>query len=217
MRHIATLLPALLLACAPADAVLGGLDADEEALGGGTGGDAGGGPVEGAPGGGDGGGAGGSGDVDPEPSVTLQSGDWVAVGVGTEDDPCEWNGILESYFGIDVASFLPSDFVVEARDGGFRIEAQDYGAQGPIDCEVAGGSFECETQRVSPTTYDLGEYGWAYRIDFFGTVVDEDTLQGEAIVSYPSIDEGTAQTLDYYGIDPSDCTQTYSLAIELAD
>ena len=209
MRNLILCMPAILLACSPADAVLGDTKLDDASGLGGTGG--------GDDGAGDAGDDGGDpGEPEPEPAVQLEAGDWVATAASTEDDPCDWNEVIQEYSGIDVLTLLPSEFEVESEEGRFEIEAQDYGAAGFIECEVdADDRFTCEAQRVTPLAYDLGSYGWTYQIDFSGTVEDERTLRGEAVVAYPSVDRGTADTLDYYGVDLADCTQTYSLVLEL--
>ena len=206
-----SVLPLLFVACAPAEAVLGtGSLADAQSAD--SADPAGGG--DGEPG--DTGDAAGGGDEGPAPAIALRSGDWVAAGAGTEDDPCGWNDLIADNAGIDVLSLLPTDFVVEAEEGRFEIEAQDYGAAGFIECEIdSADRFTCEAQSVSPEAYDLGFYGWTYRIDFRGTVVDEDTLQGEAIVAFPTVDRGTEDVLRSVGIDVADCTQAYSLVLEL--
>lgn len=197
-----------LFACEPVKADLATPDGDGAGLdaGSGTGGD------DGAGGDGSGGDTGG-GTGEPEPATTLESGDWVPTDVDVDDDPCDWNDVLEDFFGISVLEFLPTSFEVDGEEGKFEIEAQDYGARGPIECEIEGDAFTCETQSVAPVLFEMGEAGWVYRIDYSGTVVDEETLRGRAVVSYPSVDRGTEQTFDYYGVDPADCTQVYTLEL----
>ena len=106
---------------------------------------------------------------------------------------------------------------VDGEEGSFEIEAQSYGARGPITCTITEGAFDCEQQEVVPLAFDIGEYGWEYAIDYSGEVVDEQTIRGVAVVSYPGIDETTAYWLDRYGISASDCTQTLELELSWVD
>ena len=114
--------------------------------------------------------------------------------------------------GIPVTDFLPSRFDVEGEESSFTIEAQSYGAQGPIATTIEDGAFTCEQQSVDPTTYDL-KYGWEYAIDFSGEVVDESTIRGEAVVNWPSVDGYTEYYLSEDGYRPSDCPQTVTLEL----
>ena len=152
---------------------------------------------------------------EPEPELTMQSGDWVATDADMVDDPCDFNGFLQNNWGISIASLLPSDFEVEGEEGTFEIEAQSYGARAPIECVIDGDEFTCETQTVYPLYYDLGDYGWVYEIDFSGTAVDDSTLEGRAVVAYTDVDQYTAGAFDYYGVDAASCSQTFSLTLEL--
>lgn len=219
MRALIALSTILFVGCAPSIASIGDKDdtaseLGDEALPGDDGA-----PGTDEPGDGDGsGGEGGGGDTPDEPDpVTLQSGVWVPTGVGVEDDPCDFVGVLSDYMGLDIVDFLPTAFEVSGEADAFRIEAIDYGAQGPIDCEITGDEFECEEQRVSPLFYDLGRFGWEYGITYFGRVDGDDVLRGEAIVRYPSADDGTEFTLEQYGYDLSECTQTFYLEISAKD
>ena len=160
-------------------------------------------------------------DTDPEPVEplpTLSSGEWVPTGAGLEDDPCGWDDILSDYYRVDLFSLLPSSFAVRGEEGTFEIEANDYGAAGDITCTFEDAeSFTCQQQEVTPTTFDLGDYGWRYTVDFFGRIVDEDIIVGEAIVGYPSADDYTNDILSRSGVRLSDCTQTFSLELQLDD
>ena len=126
-------------------------------------------------------------------------------------DPCGWAEILEDYYGSEIGDFLPSSFEVSGEEGVFEIEASSFGARGPITCTIVDDAFTCEQQEVVPLAYDIGEYGWEYAIDYSGTVEDESTLRGIAVVSYPSIDGTTEYWLDRAGIRASDCTQSLEL------
>jgi len=196
------LLPLFLLGCSPVVADVETVDDDVDADGG----------DGAAPG--DSGMGGGSDGSEPEPALAMRSGDWVATDADTVDDPCDFNGFLRDNWGVNITSLLPSDFEVEGEEGAFEIEAQSYGARSPIDCEIDGDEFSCETQVVYPLTYDLGDYGWVYEIDFSGTAVDDSTLEGRAVVAYTGVDDYTAEAFDYYDINPASCTQTFSLTLE---
>ena len=104
--------------------------------------------------------------------------------------------------------------MVSGGDGSFESEADSYGAAGPIRCDINGQDFSCETQSVSPIDYDLGEYGWTYAIGFSGTLFDETSLDGTAMVTFPTISEYVQQGLEYVGVDASQCSQTYALGTE---
>ena len=120
---------------------------------------------------------------------------------------------MDSWWGVDITDFLPSTFDVDGEEGTFEIEAQSYGAQGPITCTIEDGEFDCEQQSVDPTTYDIYEYGWEYAIDFTGEVVDENTIRGEAVVTWPGVDDYTEYYLSEAGLRPSDCPQVVSLEL----
>jgi hypothetical protein len=151
-------------------------------------------------------------EVEP-PELTLASGDWEVSGAALVDDPCDFVGVVEDWWGTDFGELLPSEFEVEGDEGRFDIEAQSYGAQGPISCTITDGSFSCEQQEVDPLTFDLDEYGWSYEIDFSGEVSDENTIRGTAVVSYPSVDDYTEYYLGEAGIRPEDCTQVLELEL----
>jgi hypothetical protein len=207
----------VLVGCAPAVAVVDKTDDGGEAD---TTSTLGGGPEAGPEDEGGGGGeTGGDGttttDDPPEPPPTLASGTWKATAASLEDDPCGWDRILREYYGLDLLDLLPSTFSVEGAEGSFEIRANDYGAARDIECTIGDDDrFTCEEQDVEPTAYDLGRYGWAYEIEFFGTVQSEGLLSAEAIVAYPSADGNTAYYLDQAGIDLDDCTQTFYLELQ---
>lgn len=153
---------------------------------------------------------------EPVETVVVDSGTWVATAAGIEDDPCQFDQLLTTYLRLDILDLLPEEFDVSGEPGAFRIEALGYGAEGPIDCEVEDdGAFRCEDQFVAPLDYSLGDYGWVYQVRFFGEVEDTGRLRGEAVVDYPSTDSQTARVLDAVGLDISECTQTFSLELEL--
>ena len=78
-------------------------------------------------------------------------------------------------------------------------------------------AFACETQSVTPVDYDLGSMGWTYAIDFLGTLNDERSLTGTAKVSFPTVAELLAPVFEAMGVDVSQCTQTFSLSLSVAE
>jgi len=159
-------------------------------------------------------------DVEPEPDPLpqLAAGVWVPAGAELVDDPCEWDGVLQGYFGIETVALLPGGFAVDGEEGTFEIEAVDYGARGPIDCTIdEDGAFGCAAQSVTPEAYGLGSQGWLYAIDFSGQVIDEERIVGTAVVSYPAVDVSTANVLAWYDVQPEDCSQVFELELVLGD
>ena len=77
--------------------------------------------------------------------------------------------------------------------------------------------FNADGVYTSRVFYDIGDYGWVYEIDFAGEVVDEQTIRGTAVVSYPSVDSTTAYWLEYGGIRAEDCDQTLELELSFDD
>jgi len=158
----------------------------------------------------------GEGEADP-PEPTLASGEWAPSDAALTSDPCDWVAVLDEYYDSEILDWLPTEFEVEGEEGSFQIEAQDYGAQGPITCTITDGQFTCEQQDVEPTYADLGYYGWEYEVDFSGEVIDENTIRGTAVVRYPSVDESTAYWLGTAGIESTDCDQTFELELSFDD
>ncbi|MFT4975156.1 MAG: hypothetical protein ACI8S6_001043 [Myxococcota bacterium] len=146
-----------------------------------------------------------------EPQLSLQSGTWVVEEARLAEDPCDWDFVLSNYFGISLMSLLPEEFDIDAEEGAFSIKATDYGAAGTIDCMFEGDSFSCEAQSVAPEAYSLGAIGWLYSVDFTGQAVEDGRLSGAAVVSFPSVSGEIQRTLEYYDIDPADCTQVVEL------
>ena len=143
----------------------------------------------------------------------LVSGVWNVTQATLVDDPCDWNTQLTMFFGLGSDALLPKDFTVEGFEGSFVIEANTYGASGPIFCTMNGVDFTCETQTVTPIDFDLGAMGWSYAIDFSGAVYDERSLDGNAVVSFPDIPEFLVSIFEAMGFDPAQCTQTYELSL----
>ena len=147
------------------------------------------------------------------PSVNVQSGVWSVSLATLKDDPCDWNTQLTQFFGVGSDALLPSDFTVAGYEDAFEIEANSYGASGPIECSIEGMEFTCETQSVTPVDFDLGSYGWTYAIDFSGELNDERSLEGTAFVRFPTVSEFLIPIFESAGIDVTQCTQTYELSI----
>lgn len=144
---------------------------------------------------------------------TLVSGIWTVQGASLLEDTCDWDALLMQFFGVGVEALLPSEFTVEGFDDMFEIEANAYGASGPIECELEETDFICTTQSVTPVDFDLGSMGWTYAIDFSGEVSDERSLEGTAIVRFPSVSEFLIPIFEASQVDTSQCTQTFSLSI----
>ena len=62
----------------------------------------------------------------------LDSSTWIVTGATMIEDSCEWDTPLRQFFGIGSDALLPESFSVEGFDGYFQIEANNYGAAGPI-------------------------------------------------------------------------------------
>lgn len=151
----------------------------------------------------------------------INDGVWSVTETVLIDDPCDWVELIPNFGDGTVAlsfeTLLPERFDVEAVDDSFKIKAKSYRARDFIECRVQDSSFACETQTARATTYIFD--GFIYSIDFTGTVLDNNSIQGVAEVRY-SIDEGdwwvdfienyVDSTEDYI----SECTQTLELTID---
>lgn len=79
----------------------------------------------------------------------------------------------------------------------------------PVDTGRGGDSrFSCEQQTVQ--AYDGANI---YEIDFSGELVDDETMQGTAVVSF-QLDEESESLIADAGFDMSDCD--HSIDLELA-
>ena len=146
-------------------------------------------------------------------SGTLQSGVWSAANPVLVEDTCDWDSMLRQFFGVGSDALLPKDFTVESFDGYFEIEANSYGASGPIVCGIEDSAFTCETQSVTPIDFDLGTYGWTYAIDFSGVINSDRSLNGTAVVRFPTVSDFLVPVFESGGVDVSQCTQTYEFSI----
>ena len=158
-------------------------------------------------------------DLDEEGNSDLNvvSGIWGVDSASLIEDTCDWDTQLRTFFGVGSDGLLPQDFTVEGYVGSFEIEANSYGASGPILCVLNNTAFACEQQSVTPVDYDLGSMGWTYAIDFLGTLNDERSLTGTAKVSFPTVAELLAPVFEALGVDVSQCTQTFSLSLSVVE
>lgn len=145
----------------------------------------------------------------------LESNTWYVTEAIMVEDTCDWDTALRQFFGIGSEALLPESFTVDGFDGSFNIEANDYGAAGPISCGFSGTSFECDTQSVTPLAFDLGTYGWTYAIDFSGFANDETSISGTAEVTFPTISDWLIPIFQSSGVDVSQCVQTFELSISV--
>ncbi len=146
---------------------------------------------------------------------TLESDVWFVIGATMLEDSCNWNVPLRDFFGIGSDALLPTDFTVEGYEGYFSIEANDFGAVGPINCSFEEDDFECETQTVTPLDFDLGTYGWTYAIDFTGSALNEQELTGVAEIRFPTISDWLVPVFQSIGVDHTQCVQRFELTIAI--
>ena len=151
--------------------------------------------------------------LDGSTDFTIESGTWRVASAYLTEDTCDWDTQLKQIFGMGSDALLPNDFDVVGYDGYFTIEANSYGAEGPIDCIQNDEIFSCDTQSVTPIDFDLGSFGWTYAIVFNGTVNDERSIEGTTFVSFPTVSDFLVPIFESAGIDISQCTQTYELSI----
>ena len=140
--------------------------------------------------------------------LMVRQGPWNAVSAAFSGDPCGWESTYsEVTRGYTLNFLLPRSFEVESFDGGFEIEAQRYGARGPIICAFDGSDFSCETQQVRP-----GYKDWLYEIDFTGSIISDESIEGSAVVTVTA-DDLTRMELLSAGIDPAVCDITVDLQL----
>ena len=153
-----------------------------------------------------------------EDVLVIESGIWDVMNASLLDDPCDWDMQLRQFFGVGSDALLPKNFTVDGMIDSFTIEANSYGARGPIVCTIDQDlQFSCEMQSVVPVDYDLGSMGWTYEIEFSGSVFDEQSLQGTALVRFPTVSEFLVPVFDALAIDISQCTQTYDLTLHWSE
>ena len=151
----------------------------------------------------------------------INDGVWSLTDAVLVNDPCWWLEIIPNFgdgtVPVSLSKLLPERFDVEAMDDSFEIKAKSYRARDFIECSVENSSFTCERQTAGAARYYFD--GFNYYIDFTGTVINTNTLQGVAVVSY-SIDDGSwwvdfianyvGNTEEYI----NECTQTFELTID---
>jgi hypothetical protein len=151
----------------------------------------------------------------------INDGIWSLTETVLVDDPCDWLELIPTFgdgiVAVSLETLLPERFDVEAMDDSFKIKAKSYRARDFIECNVDNSSFTCETQTAGAARYYFD--GFIYSIDFTGTVIDNNSIQGVAVVRY-SIDDDNwwvdfienyvDNTEDYI----SECTQTLELTID---
>lgn len=143
-------------------------------------------------------------------------GDWRLERGSLTDDRCPWFTEGLTALGLTLDPFLPTEFAVFPNTRGFEIEANGYGAVGPIQCVQTDDVFDCDFQTVYPTFGGLGDDGWTYSIVFYGTVVAEDHIEGMAQVSYPSVDAATDAAVAASGLSLDTCAHTFELVLTYA-
>ena len=147
-------------------------------------------------------------------SYTLESNTWYVTNATMIEDNCAWDAPLRQFFGIGSDALLPESFTVEGFEDSFFIEANTYGAAGPIECIVIDGEFECETQSVAPLSFDLGSFGWTYAIDFTGVTTSETAIIGIAEVRFPTVSDWLVPIFQSMGMDHTQCVQSFELYID---
>jgi len=159
----------------------------------------------------------GDGDDDSGPGNLglVDSGLWAVDSVSLLDDPCDWLPQIPNFFSttaaadnFEIGQLLPRTFDVVGDEQRFQIEARNYNARRPVDCEFDGAAFTCGTQTIA--TRDSTFYGFTYFIDYSGSVVDSEYVEGSATVRY-EVDDWWTDFLDNYDVSVSECTQVYGL------
>ena len=143
--------------------------------------------------------------------LAVRQGTWSIDNGGITGDACGWENVSDAVYGSGFfSSLLPSTFEVTSFDGGFEIEAQNYGARGPIICVFAGDNFSCETQRVRP--FD-GSPEWEYQVDFEGRILNDKSISGAAVVNIQA-DSYTQNQLSSSGVAPASCDVDVALELQ---
>ena len=146
-----------------------------------------------------------------EPLLPLP-GFWRLEFSRTTVDDCGFDAHLEGLvFDVMANLYMPETFTVALEDEQFFIMANDYGARGPIACDVEGDTFSCETQLVDAAL------GWSYAIDFTGNVHEDDELRGTSVVSYTGVDSYYEGVFADIGFDYTACTTTHLMELRWAD
>ena len=137
-----------------------------------------------------------------ESEDSLATGFWRLNYARTAQDTC---------FGGGLEGTLPNGFQVVGGVDTFEIEAVDYATPGPITCRLDGVRFTCEEQRSQIAD------GYIYKINFSGTLLDFQTIQGQARVFYEASNSETADYLEEIGVDISTCSSVLLMELTWAD
>ena len=150
--------------------------------------------------------------------AALKSGVWEPYFVQLVEDPCDWITQIPNFFAsveeannFYVEQLFPHSFNVAGYEGGFEIKARNYGARGTIECEDDGADFYCETQTADSRNQYF--HGFTYLIDFTGTVVNSQHVEGSVTVRY-EVNEWWEEFLARYDVVVSECTQVYDLSLQ---
>ena len=146
-------------------------------------------------------------------TYTVKSSSWYVTDAAMIEDNCDWDSSLRQFFGIGADALLPETFTVNGFSGYFDIQANNYGAANPISCGFDDADFECQTQYVTPLSFDLGTYGWTYTIDFTGVATSEESLEGVAEVYFPTVSDWLVPVFQSMGIDHTQCVQSFTLSL----
>ena len=138
-------------------------------------------------------------------AAPIALGTWTTAGARVDFDGCGFDAALAP-LGTTLALLLPEVFTVGDDPPGFALQAEDYGAEAPVSCDVFDdGSFSCDPQSVQPVALGLGAAGWRYSVAFSGVITGEGWLVGPAVVRFPSADPDTAAALAAAGVDLESC------------
>ena len=163
----------------------------------------------------------GSSGSDSTADTVIESGIWVPHSVNIVEDPCDWISQIPNFFAsveeanaFYIEQLFPYSFDVVGFERSFDIEARNYGARGAIECETDGADFTCELQTVD--SHNQYFYGFTYFIEFNGTVVNSQYLEGHATVSFglAENDHWWYDFLQNYDVSVSECTQVYDLSLQ---
>ena len=155
---------------------------------------------------------------DSNSNTVINDGVWLLTESTLVDDPCNFLEEIPKFgdgvVSVSLEDLLPESFDIQSMTESFKIKAKSYQARDFIKCEVESASFSCETQTAAAARYFFD--GFMYHIDFTGTVIDSNTIQGMATVNY-TIDENDdwwEDFLDNYDVDVTLCPQTLDLRME---
>lgn len=130
-------------------------------------------------------------------------------------DTCGFEEHLQSVAFSSIADrYLPQSANVQADGDTFRIEANDFGTPGPVNCLPTEDGFVCDTQTA---TLDYYFYAYSYAIDFTGEVVTPERIRGRANVRYLELDDYSLSVLKALGLQLSECVTEVVIEWSWAD